>query len=125
MAGSPRHGRSGDGILLVRLARGERGELQTEEIGTEVFLLPAAVHTEKDGCFTNTQRLLQFHEKAVDPRRFAKRTWFMLPPRARLKEKARRDPRPRNAGLNALDLGLFVTGSEGDAGRRGLQEING
>jgi formate dehydrogenase major subunit len=45
----------------------ESGELQTENIGTEVFFLPAAAHTEKDGCFTNTQRLLQWHAKAVDP----------------------------------------------------------
>jgi formate dehydrogenase major subunit len=36
-------------------------------IGTEVFLLPAATHLEKDGSFTNTQRLLQWHHKAVDP----------------------------------------------------------
>jgi formate dehydrogenase major subunit len=45
----------------------ETGELRTEEIGTEVFFFPAAAHTEKDGTFTNTQRLLQWHEKAVDP----------------------------------------------------------
>jgi formate dehydrogenase major subunit len=45
----------------------ETGELTTENIGTEVFFLPAAAHTEKDGCFTNTQRLLQWHEKAVEP----------------------------------------------------------
>jgi formate dehydrogenase major subunit len=34
---------------------------------TEVFFLPAAAHTEKDGSFTNTQRLLQWHHKAVEP----------------------------------------------------------
>ena len=34
---------------------------------TEVFFLPAAAHTEKDGTFTNTQRLLQWHDKAVEP----------------------------------------------------------
>src|SRR5437763_8042169 len=38
-----------------------------EEIQTEVFLFPAAAHTEKDGTFTNTQRLLQWHHKAIDP----------------------------------------------------------
>jgi formate dehydrogenase major subunit len=43
------------------------GELATEHIGTEVFFLPAASHVEKDGTFTNTQRLLQWHEKALDP----------------------------------------------------------
>ena len=40
-----------------------RGELDPEEIGTEVFLFPAAGHAEKDGTFTNTQRLLQFHKR--------------------------------------------------------------
>ena len=35
----------------------KRGEVKTEEIGTEVFLLPAAGHAEKAGTFTNTQRL--------------------------------------------------------------------
>ena len=44
----------------------ETGELKTEEIPTEVFLMPAAAHVEKDGSFTNTQRLLQWHDRAVD-----------------------------------------------------------
>jgi formate dehydrogenase major subunit len=39
------------------------GELHPEEIPTEVFFLPAASHVEKDGSFTNTQRLLQWHHK--------------------------------------------------------------
>ena len=45
----------------------ETGELRTEDIGTEVFFLPAAAHTEKDGSFTNTQRMLQWHHQAVQP----------------------------------------------------------
>jgi formate dehydrogenase major subunit len=45
----------------------ESGEARAEDIQTEVFFLPAAAHTEKDGCFTNTQRLLQFHHKACEP----------------------------------------------------------
>jgi formate dehydrogenase major subunit len=45
----------------------ERGEVRAEEIATEVFFFPAAAHTEKDGTFTNTQRLLQWHHKAIDP----------------------------------------------------------
>jgi len=43
------------------------GELATEQIGTEVFFLPAASHAEKDGSFTQTQRLLQWHHQAVRP----------------------------------------------------------
>ena len=45
----------------------DSGELRTEDIGTEVFFLPAAAHTEKDGSFTNTQRMLQWHHTAVEP----------------------------------------------------------
>jgi formate dehydrogenase major subunit len=46
----------------------ETGEARTEDIATEVFFLPAAAHTEKSGSFTNTQRLLQWRDKAVEPR---------------------------------------------------------
>ena len=45
----------------------ETGELRTEDIGTEVFFFPAASHVEKDGTFTQTQRMLQWHHKAVEP----------------------------------------------------------
>ncbi|MDQ1696881.1 MAG: formate dehydrogenase major subunit [Frankiaceae bacterium] len=45
----------------------ESGELRTDDIGTEVFFLPAAAHTEKAGTFTNTQRLLQWRHQAVEP----------------------------------------------------------
>ena len=45
----------------------ETGELTTEEIDTEVFFFPAAAHVEKNGTFTQTQRLLQWHHKAVPP----------------------------------------------------------
>ncbi len=43
------------------------GELRTEDIDTEVFFFPAASHVEKDGTFTQTQRMLQWHHKAVEP----------------------------------------------------------
>ena len=45
----------------------ETGEIVTEECRTEVFLLPAASHVEKEGTFTQTQRMLQWREKAVEP----------------------------------------------------------
>jgi formate dehydrogenase major subunit len=55
----------------------ETGELRTEENGTEVFFLPAAAHTEKSGSFTNTQRMLQWHAQAVEPRGDARSDlWF-------------------------------------------------
>jgi formate dehydrogenase major subunit len=81
----------------------ERGELKPEGIATEVFLFPAAGSAEKEGCQTNTQRLVQFRTKAVDPPGDARsETWFMHHLARRLKEKAAADPCPRNEPLNAL-----------------------
>ncbi len=104
-----------------------RGELRTEEIATEVFLLPAAGHAEKEGCFTNTQRLLQWHQKAVDPPGDARsEPWFVYHLGRRLKEKARVDPRPRNAGLNALTWDYSLKGKHHEPSvEEVLQEING
>ncbi len=45
----------------------ETGELVTEDIATEVFFLPAASHVEKAGSFTQTQRMLQWRDQAVEP----------------------------------------------------------
>jgi len=43
------------------------GELRTEDIETEVFFMPAASHVEKAGTFTQTQRMLQWRHKAINP----------------------------------------------------------
>jgi len=45
----------------------KEGEVKPSDIKTEVFFLPAAMVAEMEGSFTNTQRLLQQHEKAADP----------------------------------------------------------
>lgn len=39
----------------------------SSEIKTEVFFLPAAGLPEKEGTLTNTHRLVQWHDKAIDP----------------------------------------------------------
>ncbi|MBV8672129.1 MAG: formate dehydrogenase, partial [Acidobacteriaceae bacterium] len=105
----------------------ERGELKPEEIGTEVFLMPAAGQAEKSGSFTNTQRLVQWHNKAVDPPGDARsETWFMYHLGCLLKEKAARDPSPRNAGLNALTWHLPTEeGTDEPDVEAVLFEING
>jgi formate dehydrogenase major subunit len=41
--------------------------IAAKDIKTEVFFLPAAPAAEKDGSLTNTMRLIQWHEKAVNP----------------------------------------------------------
>ncbi len=43
------------------------GELKTEDIETEVFFFPAATHVEKAGTFTQTQRVIQWRHKALEP----------------------------------------------------------
>ncbi len=74
------------------------------ESDTEVFFFPAAGHAEKGGCFTNTQRLLQWHEKAVDPPGDARsEAWFVHALAKRLKARAAADVSAANAALNALD----------------------
>jgi formate dehydrogenase major subunit len=56
------------------------------EIKTEVFLMPAAASTEKEGSFTNTQRMLQWRDKAVDPPGDARSDlWFVYHLGKRLK----------------------------------------
>ncbi len=76
----------------------ESGQTRPEEIGTEVFFLPAAAHTEKDGTFTNTQRLLQWHFKAVEPPEDCRSDlWFThkLGQRVRAKLSSSQDPKDR------------------------------
>ncbi len=73
-----------------------------KKIKTEVFFLPAASIPEKDGTFTNTERLIQWHEKAVDPPSDCRSdAWFMFHLGKRLKalyadSTARRDEPIRN-----------------------------
>ncbi len=45
----------------------QNGTLKTEDIKTEVFFFPAAAVPEIDGTYTNTMRLVQWHDKAADP----------------------------------------------------------
>lgn len=45
----------------------ETGEIVPERCRTEVFFFPAASHVEKEGSFTQTERMLQWREKAVEP----------------------------------------------------------
>jgi formate dehydrogenase major subunit len=105
----------------------ERGELRSEDIQTEVFLMPAAGHAEKDGTFTNTQRLLQWRQKAVDPPGDSRsENWFIYHLGVLLKEKAKRDRRPRNAGLLALTWDYHTEGEHHEpVAEEVLQEING
>ncbi len=81
----------------------ETGELQTASIPTEVFFFPAAAHTEKDGSFTNTQRMLQWHHAAVVPDGDARsELWFYYHLGRILREKLSQSTDPMDRPL--LDL---------------------
>jgi formate dehydrogenase major subunit len=103
------------------------GELPPENIATEVFLFPAAGSAEKAGTFTNTQRLLQFRRKAVDPPGDARsETWFIYHLGRRLRERANHDSLPRNAGLRALTWTYPLEGPDQEPDVEAvLKEING
>ncbi len=47
-------------------------------IGTEMFFLPAATVLEKEGTMVNTNRLLQWHDRAVDPAGDARSDLFFI-----------------------------------------------
>jgi formate dehydrogenase major subunit len=104
----------------------EHGELKTEEIETEVFLFPAAGHAEKEGAFTNTQRLLQWREKAVNPPGDARSEgWFMHQLALRLITKAKQSNDPLDEPLRALDW-WYPEDELGDPKMEAvLAEING
>lgn len=107
-------------------------------IGTEVFFIPAASGPEKEGTFTNTQRLLQWHDKAVDPPGDCRSdTWFMYDLGKRLKELYAGSTLARDQGLLNLtwdydydepprlpDGSLSTIQNEPDVAKI-LKEING
>src|SRR5436190_24340530 len=77
--------------------------LNPREIQTEVFFLPAAAVPEMDGSFTNTQRLVQWHRKAVDPPQDARSDiWFTFHLGRRLKELYRASTQQRDKPIQAL-----------------------
>src|SRR5262249_44827861 len=79
------------------------GELRTENIMTEVFLFPSAQVAEMDGSFTNTQRLVQWHEKAVDPPGDCRSDlWFTVHLGKRLKKLYEASTSPRDQGIKNL-----------------------
>jgi formate dehydrogenase major subunit len=56
----------------------QAGDVRTEDIQTEVFLMPASTHVEKEGSFTQTQRMVQWRDKALEPPEDARsELWFM------------------------------------------------
>jgi formate dehydrogenase major subunit len=81
----------------------KRGELDPKQIKTEIFLMPAAMIAEKGGTFTNTMRLIQYHDKAIEPPDDARsEAWFMYHLGKRLKELYADSTAERDRGIQAL-----------------------
>ncbi len=105
----------------------EAGETSPQEIATEVFFLPAAAHTEKDGTFTNTQRLLQWHFKAVEPPQDCRSDlWFAYHLGQRIRRRLAGSTEPRDRPLLDLTWDYPLQGPQDEPDAEAvLQEING
>ncbi len=98
-----------------------------QDVETEVFFMPAAWASEKSGSLTNTQRLLQWHDKAVDPPDDVRsETHFMYHLGTRLKALYQNSTEERDKPLQLLKWDLPVEGEiqEPDV-EAVLKEING
>jgi formate dehydrogenase major subunit len=70
------------------------------DIKTEVFFIPAAAAPEKEGSLTNTQRLLQWHDRAIDPTGDSRSdAWFVYNLGKRLKQLCAGSTEPRDQAL--------------------------
>ncbi len=105
----------------------ETGEIVPEECRTEVFLLPAASHVEKEGTFTQTQRMLQWREQAVEPKDDCRsELWFFYHLGRMLRERLASSDDPRDAGLRSLTWDYPVHGEHDEPSAEAvLKEING
>jgi formate dehydrogenase major subunit len=105
----------------------ETGELVTEQIATEVFLMPAASHVEKEGTFTQTQRMLQWRDKAVEPPGDARSDlWFYYHLGRILRERLKDSTDPRDRPLLDLTWDYPTHGRTADPDAEAvLREING
>lgn len=103
------------------------GELKTEDIKTEIFLMPASMPGEKEGTFTNTHRLIQWHDKVVEPPGDCRsETWFFYHLGRRLKEMYADSLSPKDEPIKALTWDYPTTGPTAEPEVEAiLKEING
>jgi formate dehydrogenase major subunit len=105
----------------------ETGEIVPEECRTEVFLMPAASHVEKEGTFTQTHRMLQWREKAVEPPEDCRsELWFFYHLGRMVRERLTGSTEDRDRPLLELAWDYPVTGETDDPSAEAvLMEING
>jgi formate dehydrogenase major subunit len=79
------------------------GAVRPADIKTEVFFFPSAQVAEYEGSFTNTQRMLQWHFKAVEPPGDCRTDlWFTYQLGRRLKALYAEGRAPRDEGVRRL-----------------------
>jgi formate dehydrogenase major subunit len=104
------------------------GEIVPAECRTEVFFVPAASHAEKEGTFTQTQRMLQWREKAVEPPGDCRsELWFFYHLGRMLRDRLSGSTLPRDQGILNLNWDYPLAGERGDEpdSEHVLKEING
>lgn len=103
------------------------GELAVEDIQTEVFLMPAATHIEKEGSFTQTQRLVQWRDKALDPPEDSRsELWFMHHLFKRVREHYKDSADAKDWPIQNLNWNYGEHGEEREPdANEVLKEING
>jgi len=81
----------------------KRPGIDPTKIPTEVFFLPAASHVEKEGSFTNTQRLIQYRDKCIEPPDDARsENWFCTDLYLRMKELYKDSTKNRDKPIQHL-----------------------
>jgi formate dehydrogenase major subunit len=105
----------------------DTGEIVPNECRTEVFFLPAASHVEKDGTFTQTQRMLQWREKALDPPGDGRSDlWFFYHLGRIIREKLAASTLARDRAVLDLAWDYPVTGGNDEPSAAAvLREIGG
>ncbi len=103
------------------------GELRPQDIGTEIFLMPAEIAGEKEGTFTNTHRLVQWHDKVIDgPGESRSELWFIHDLGRRLKALYADSTEPRDEPIRHITLDYPVINGRGDISAEAvLREISG
>lgn len=103
----------------------ETGEIVPQQCRTEVFFFPAASHVEKEGTFTQTQRMLQWREKAVEPSGDQRsELWFFCHLGRRIKQRLAGSTDERDRPIRDLAWDYEMHGDEPSADDV-LRHING
>ena len=105
----------------------QSGELRPEDIPTEVFLMPAATHVEKEGSFTNTSRLVQWRDQALEaPGDARSELWFMHHLAKRIKARYAHSTSERDWPIRHLAWDYPEHGERAEPDPEAvLREING